>query len=91
MKTDFSKQGCIYHQEALKGNIAMYSLKYDQKGPTIGFDVWKVPEVGVMVLDGKSIETGGLIPGSGAWGSSAWSYSTRKLAETKFNELINAE
>lgn len=87
LEKKFVKRNVLYQQIQVKNDVALYSLSYPHETRIIGFDVFRLSKVGERVFDGKTVVCGGGIPGSEAYGTSAWSYTTQKAAETKFNEL----
>jgi hypothetical protein len=65
----------------------LYQLSYPPETRIIGYDVFRLSKVGERVIGGKTVVCGGGIPGSEAYGTSAWSYSILNSAQTKFNGL----
>jgi hypothetical protein len=84
------RKGVFYSQEQRTETTALYSLRYDQRGPIIGFDCFQVRLLGGKLFKGKTIPPYEQFPRDSDFGSSAWSFSTKEAAMEKFNELVNA-
>jgi hypothetical protein len=87
---DYTKNNCIYHQIKRDDKRALYSITYKENPDLIvGYDVFKVKIFPSFTFPGTnkiSPEKEGL-PWSEAFGSFAFSYSTLKAAEEKYEEL----
>ena len=81
------RNGVFYSLEQRTGNVALFSLRYAQRGPIIGFDCFRVRLAEGRVFDGKTIPPYEQFPRNSAYGSSARSYTTKEAALKKFNEL----
>jgi hypothetical protein len=82
------RNGVFYDQIQRTDSAALYSLRNNQGGRIIGFDVFRVRLMGTSIFQGKTIPPYEQFPGNSAFGSSAWSFSTKEAALEKFkNEL----
>lgn len=84
------RKGVLYSQEGRTETTALYSLRYDQRGPIIGFDCFRVRLVRGKVFNGKSMPPYEQFPRDSDFGSNAWSFSAKGEAMKRFNELVEA-
>jgi hypothetical protein len=84
------RNGCFYQQVQQTSTVAIYSLRCEDGGAIIGFDVFKVRQIGERVFKGKTIPPYEQFPPDSAFGSYAWSYTTEKAGTEKFCELTRA-
>jgi hypothetical protein len=81
------RNGCYYDLVQRMADVAVYSLRYENGGPILGFDVFRVRRMGERVFKGKIIPPYEQWPPGEAYGRYAWSYDTEKTAMEKFIEL----
>lgn len=82
------RHGCFYQQVQRTAIVALYALRYEDGGPLIGFDVFRVRRMGERVFKGKTIPPYEQWPPDSAWGHSAWSYDSLVIADLKFKLLV---
>jgi|GEM_PF-2739509 hypothetical protein len=87
MKTLLKKlkrKGVFYEQVKRTDGAALYSLRYAEGGPIIGFDVFKVHRQGESHFKGNTYPSYERFPRDSDYGSSAFSFNSLKAAEKKF-------
>jgi hypothetical protein len=82
------RNGVFYDQIQRTDSVAIYSLRYEQGGRIIGFDVFRIRLMGGSVFNGKSMPPYEKFPGNSAFGKSAWSFTTKEAALRRFSDLI---
>ena len=98
----FRSHGVHYSLVARQGDVALFSLRYGDNTPIIGYDVVKVCHTTLESLNrlyghsrhglsGELTDTVELYPKSSLWGSAAWSFDSLPAARQRYFQLIEQE
>ena len=98
----FRSHGVHYQQIERQGDVALFSLRYGDNTPVIGYDVAKVQSTPLERYNGLIRDLSRKIqgnpddvvesyPSSRQWGQCAWSYTTLPAARSKYWQLIEQE
>jgi hypothetical protein len=104
MAERFRSHGVRYALVERMGDAAVYSLRYGDNLPIIGYDVVKVQSStgeqlnallssrrGTKIEDYAPDDRIERYPSSSQWGSAAWSFDSLPAAREKYWQLVNQE
>jgi hypothetical protein len=81
------RNGVYYEQIKRTDRAALYSMRYEQRGTIIGFDVFRIIRQGGGLFKGKLYPPYEQFPPNTAYGSTAFSFTTLEAAEKKYSEI----
>ena len=86
-----ARRGCWYEQVQRGALAAIYSLRYDQRGPIIGYDVMKLRVRPASRFGDREITAHEVWPSDEDHGRTAWSVTTLAQAQRRFAMLEGAQ
>lgn len=98
----FRSRGVHYQQVKRYGDVAIFSLRYGDTSPVIGYDCIKVQSytlevrnrlksLGRDAIPGKPDDVIESYPSSRQWGKAAWSFTSYHAAQEKYWQLVGVE
>lgn len=87
LETVLIKNKFVYKQVKRNKNKAIYSQHYQENGPIVAYEVFKIKQRKATVIYGKEYPAQEVFPADNNFGYTAWSCRTLQRAEEKFEEI----
>ena len=85
----FYEKGFNFKQLFRKGNLALYKKVRDGNPRVRSFELIVIQKHDAYMLGQTKIEAAETYPSSSTWGQFGWTFTTKDVAELRFNKLLN--